>query len=57
MPKGVKVAVSGQHVKVEGPKGTLERDLLPLIEVKMNDDELSFSRKAESKGSKGGSRP
>ena len=34
---GVKVAVSGQHVKFEGPKGKLELNVHPLIKVSYDD--------------------
>lgn len=33
VPQGVKVDVKGQHVKVTGPKGSLEMDCHPLISV------------------------
>lgn len=33
VPAGVKVAVSGQEVKVEGPKGKLEMNVHPAIKV------------------------
>lgn len=37
VPAGVKVAVSGQDVKVEGPKGKLELAVHPAIKVKMGE--------------------
>ncbi|MFH1217044.1 MAG: 50S ribosomal protein L6 [Pseudomonadota bacterium] len=33
VPTGVKVDVNGTHVKVTGPKGTLERDIRPEINL------------------------
>lgn len=37
---GVKVALDGQSIKVEGPKGRLERTIHDQIEVKMEADQL-----------------
>ena len=33
VPKGVKVEIKGRHVKVTGPKGTLEKDIRPEVEL------------------------
>ncbi|MBU0479761.1 MAG: 50S ribosomal protein L6 [Proteobacteria bacterium] len=33
IPKGTKIDLKGTHVKVTGPKGALERDIRPEIEV------------------------
>ena len=38
VPAGVKVAVSGQEVKVEGPKGKLELNVHPAIKVALVDE-------------------
>lgn len=38
VPGNVKVAVSGQNVAVEGPKGKLQLDVHPAIAVKLRDD-------------------
>lgn len=38
VPAGVKVAVSGQDVKVEGPKGKLDLAVHPAIKVKLGED-------------------
>lgn len=37
VPAGVKVAVSGQDVKVEGPKGKMEFSVHPAIKVSLDD--------------------
>jgi large subunit ribosomal protein L6 len=34
VPSGVKVDINGIHVKVTGPKGTLERDIRPEVSIK-----------------------
>jgi large subunit ribosomal protein L6 len=49
IPSGTKVEIKGTHIKVTGSKGTLERDLRPEIEVKLEDNMLSFTHKGNSK--------
>ncbi|HEY1455754.1 MAG TPA: 50S ribosomal protein L6 [Candidatus Dormibacteraeota bacterium] len=44
VPGGVKVTLAPGHVKVEGPKGQLERTLPAEIMVKQADGELVFER-------------
>jgi large subunit ribosomal protein L6 len=44
VPSGVTVEVSGGHVKVTGPKGTLERDLPRDITVRQDGDQLLVER-------------
>jgi large subunit ribosomal protein L6 len=44
VPSGVTVEVSGDHVKVSGPKGTLERDLPRDITVRQDGDQLLVER-------------
>lgn len=44
IPAGVKVAVSGQNIQVEGPLGKLSTDVHELISINLNGSELSFSR-------------
>ena len=44
IPKGVTVTVNGIHLTVKGPKGTLERDLPPHVEVKVEDGKVLVSR-------------
>ena len=44
VPKDVKVTLAPGHVKVEGPKGLLERTLPAEITVKQSDGELTFER-------------
>ena len=47
LPKSVKVTLGEGHVKVEGPKGQLERVLPPEITVKQVDGELVFERPSD----------
>src|SRR5688572_28679592 len=49
LPKGVKVAVNGVHFAVEGPAGKLERDLHPLMEVKVEGDTITVVRRNEDR--------
>lgn len=49
VPSGIKVDLKGVHVKVTGPKGTLERDIRPEIEVVVDGDTLRIKCKDESK--------
>lgn len=44
IPSGVKCELSGSHLKVTGPKGTLERDLDPEITVNVADSEVLVTR-------------
>lgn len=43
IPAGVKVALNGQTMKVEGPKGRLERVLHDQIDVKVDADQISVA--------------
>jgi large subunit ribosomal protein L6 len=47
VPKTVKVTVAPGHVKVEGPKGQLERTLPAEITVKQSDGSLVFERPSD----------
>ena len=49
VPSGVKIDLKGTHVKVTGPKGTLERDIRPEIEIVEDGDNLLVKCKDESK--------
>ena len=40
LPKGVNVAISGQNVKIEGPKGKLALDLPPQVSAKKDGEAL-----------------
>jgi large subunit ribosomal protein L6 len=47
VPKSVKVTLAPGHVKVEGPKGQLERTLPAEITVKQDNGELVFERPSD----------
>ncbi|MBU0730024.1 MAG: 50S ribosomal protein L6 [Proteobacteria bacterium] len=49
VPKGVKVDLNGLHVKVTGPKGTLERDIRPEIELVASEGNILVKTKDISK--------
>src|SRR5919106_3126716 len=49
IPAGVQVDVKGSHVKVTGPKGTLERDVAPLLRVIHEDGTLRVERPNDEK--------
>ena len=44
VPSGVDVTISGQHVAVKGPKGTLELDVAGSISIGREGDELIVTR-------------
>ncbi|HXY92686.1 MAG TPA: 50S ribosomal protein L6 [Acidimicrobiia bacterium] len=44
VPSGVDVMVSGRHVTVKGPKGTLEYDAPETITIERNGDDLVVTR-------------
>ncbi len=44
IPSGVDVTLSGRHISVKGPKGTLERDLPGEITVRQDGDTLLVER-------------
>jgi len=49
IPEKVTVDVKGQHIKVTGPLGTLERDLNDGISIKIKDNQVLVSRKDDEK--------
>ena len=52
IPAGVKVAVNGQNIQVERPLGKLATDVHELIAIKLEGNELSFSRPNDQKFSR-----
>lgn len=48
LPQGVKAVIAGQLLKVEGPKGKLERAVRPEVEVKIQEKEIVLVRREES---------
>lgn len=49
IPSGVKAEIKGQMLKIEGPKGKLERSVSPYLTVEVKGNELLYTRKEESK--------
>ena len=52
VPAGVDITVSGQHVEVKGPKGTLTRDVPEPITVRQVDGELVVERPDDERGNR-----
>jgi large subunit ribosomal protein L6 len=52
IPSGVKVNVDKNLVTVEGPKGKLEQDYLPEVDVQVDDGRVVLTRRHESKRSR-----
>lgn len=44
IPSGVKCELKGQHLKVTGPKGTLEKTFNPAVNIAIENDELVVTR-------------
>lgn len=49
IPAGVQVDIKGNHIKVTGPKGTLERDFRPEIEIVAEGNIISVKCRDNSK--------
>ncbi len=49
VPAGVEVTVNGTHITVKGPKGTLEREIAPSINVAQEAGVLTVTRATDSK--------
>lgn len=52
LPDGVQVAIEGNTVTVKGPKGTLSRELHPLIKIKQDGGQIICERPNDSKQSR-----
>lgn len=52
VPNGVTIELNGNHIKVKGPKGELERDLHPNMKVEFADNVITVSRPNDSKENK-----
>lgn len=48
VPAGVKVDIKGTNLKVQGPKGTLERDFSPLIGIALEDSQIMVTRSTDN---------
>lgn len=52
VPSGVKASVVGQLLSIEGPKGSLKREVRKEVVVELNDGHLIFTRKDDAKPSR-----
>ena len=52
VPAGVKVAMNGNEISVQGPKGTLTRQIHPLMQVEIGANEVNVKRPDDEKTSK-----
>jgi len=53
VPAGVEVKVdANNHITVKGPKGTLERDLVPQIKVEVNEGVINVTRPNDEKANR-----
>jgi large subunit ribosomal protein L6 len=52
VPSGVEVSVSGRDLTVKGPKGTLSRELPPVISVELEDGQAVVTRSNDERDSK-----
>jgi large subunit ribosomal protein L6 len=48
IPAGVKVTITGTDVRIEGPKGTLNRTIMTGVELSLNDKSLNVARVDDS---------
>jgi len=47
VPAGVQVRVNGQQVHVKGPKGELEKEFLPVVEIAMEGNTVLVTRNSD----------
>ncbi|WP_423188313.1 50S ribosomal protein L6 [Alkalibacterium sp. f15] len=52
IPEGVEVNIDGNVITVKGKNGELTRELSPVIDVKIEDNQMTFERHDESKTSR-----
>ena len=52
IPSGVTISVDSGSVKVQGPKGNLEQFITPNVTIDVKDNELTVTRKDDSKPAK-----
>jgi large subunit ribosomal protein L6 len=49
IPAGVKIALSGSDISVQGPKGSLQRTLSTAVDIAVEADQVVVSRRADDK--------
>jgi large subunit ribosomal protein L6 len=47
VPAGVQVDVKGTFVKVKGPKGEMQRDFSPLIDIALENGQVTITRRSD----------
>ena len=52
LPSGVEIRIDGQHISVKGSKGAMEMDVHADVEVKQEDNVLTFAAKSGGKQAK-----
>lgn len=52
LPSGVEIKIDGQRISVKGGKGSMEMDVHADVEVKQEDNELTFAARSGSKQAK-----
>ncbi len=52
IPAGIEVKIEGTKVSVKGPKGTLEKEINPLIKVEISDNQVILTRPNDEELSK-----
>jgi large subunit ribosomal protein L6 len=48
VPAGVKVDLQGQQIKVTGAKGTLQREIIPEVDVQLQDNVITLTNRVET---------
>ncbi|MFW2364807.1 MAG: 50S ribosomal protein L6 [Desulforhopalus sp.] len=48
VPAGVKIDLQGQQIKVTGAKGTLQRDIIPDVDVQIQDNVITLTNRVET---------
>ena len=49
VPSGVDISITNKIIKIKGPKGELQYNFLPFIEVTLEDNKIFVKRKGNDK--------
>lgn len=47
VPAGVQIDINGSFVKVKGPKGEMKRDFSPLIDIALENGQITITRRSD----------